>query len=214
MKMKTKFILLNLIVIAAITTSCGGSHIESTEKDWHNYLTTLSDYYPYSIDDEFIFKNDSLGVIWKNQPFTYSGDSIYPQTDFWSCNDPFASCYGDRTINISADFIEEGVSRYAYAPSNVSTFIAQSGSPEVWISWDIMLSFGPDNYYRGTCSVLCLPAEVLGQLTDTIIIPIRRQGTTNGEIDIPDGAYARIIKNKGLTDFSTDGKTVWKRVQF
>ena len=29
----------------------------------------------------------------------------------------------------------------------------------------------------------------------------------------PEGAYARIIKDQGLTDFSTDGKVAWKRVK-
>ena len=57
-----------------------------------------------------------------------------------------------------------------------------------------------------------MPKEVLAQLTDTIIIPIRRQGTTNREIVAPEGAYARIVKDHGLTDFSVDGTTVWRRV--
>ncbi len=128
------------------------------------------------------------------------------------CNNPFAECYGDRVVEIFANFIENGVDRCAYAPSGIRTFIAQSGSPDVWICWDIMLSFGPDDYYKGTYSVHCMPAEVIEQLTDTIVIPILRQGTKRGEIDVTDSAYARIIKEQGLTDFSIDGKTIWKRI--
>lgn len=211
--MKTKIILLNFITIAALCTSCGGrgEEIEPTEKDLNNYISALSHYYPYSINDEFIFRNDSLERIWENKPFTYSGDSIYPETEIWLCDEPGASCYGDRTAHIYADFIENGVSRYDYDPSQIGTFIAKSGSEEVYLSWNIMLSFGAYDYYRGSYSVICMPKEVLAQLTDTIIIPIRRHGTTNGEIDAPEGAYARIVKNQGLTDFSIDGKTIWRR---
>ena len=214
--MKTKLFFLNLIVIAAICTSCGGrdeeEEIEPTEKDLKTYISVLSHYYPYSINDNLIFKNENSGESWENKPFNYSGSSIYPETKIWLCDDPDASCYGDRTAQIAARFIENGVSQYDYDPSQISTFIAKSGSEEVYLSWNIMLSFGAYDYYRGSYSVICMPKEVLAQLTDTIIIPIRRQGTTTRVIDAPEGAYARIIKDYGLTDFSVDGETVWRRV--
>ena len=211
--MKTKLFFLNLIVIAAICTSCGGSYIEPTEKDLNDYISALSHYYPYSINDDFVFRNDDLGRIWENKPFTCSGDSIYPETEIWLCNDPFASCYGDRYACVSAYFMENGVSRNAYDPSNLITYIAKSGSVDVYISWDVFLSFGAYDYFRGSFNSSCKPQEVLSQLSDTIIIPIQRQGTASGVIDAPDDAYARIIKDQGLTDFSTDGKTIWKRIQ-
>lgn len=210
--MKAKFYLVSFIVIAAICSSCGSS-IEPTEKDLKNYITALSHYYPYSIHDDFIFENDSLGEKWENKPFTYSSDSIYPETEIWLCNELGASCYGDRSASIDSYFIENGVSRYSYSPSQVSTSINKGGSPDVHLSWYIYLSFGAYDYYRGHYNVTCAPSEVLSQLTDTIIIPIQRQGTTSGEITIPDGAYARIIKDIGLTDFTLDGRTYWKRVK-
>lgn len=212
--MKTKIFLLSLCV-AALCTSCGArdeDEIEPTEKDLKTYISVLSHYYPYSINDNFIFKNENSGESWENKPFTYSGDSIYPETEIWLCDEPDASCYGDRTAHMTARFIENGVSRYDYDPSQIGTFIAKSGSEEVYLSWNIMLSFGAYDYYRGSYSVICMPKEVLAQLTDTIIIPIRRQGTTNREIVAPEGAYARIVKDHGLNDFSVDGTTVWRRV--
>lgn len=213
--MKTKIFLLSLSVAAIICTSCRGhgDKIEPTEKDLKTYISVLSHYYPYSINDNLIFKNENSGESWENKPFTYSGDSIYPETEIWLCDEPYASCYGDRTAHIYACFIENGVSRYDYDPSQIGTFIAKSGSEEVYLSSNIMLSFGAYDYYRGSYSVICMHKEVLAQLTDTIIIPIRRQGTTTREIDAPEGAYARIVKYHGLTDFSVDGETVWRRVR-
>lgn len=58
-----------------------------------------------------------------------------------------------------------------------------------------------------------MPKEVLSILTDTILIPIQIQDTENERIAAPENAYARIVIGQGLTDFSTDGKTVWKRVK-
>ena len=213
--MKTKIILFSLCVAAIICTSCRGhgDKIEPTEKDLKTYISVLSHYYPYSISDSFIFMNDYSGESWENKPFTYSGDSLYPETEIWLCNEPYASCYGDRTAHIYACFIENGVSRYDYDPSQIGTFIAKGGSEEVYLSWHIRLSFGAYDYYRGSYSVNCMPQEVLAQLTDTIIIPIRRRGSTNGEKDNAEGAYARIVIGLGLTDFSLDGISVWRRVK-
>ena len=215
--MKTKLFLIGLIMAAVCFSSCeprnDGADGKLTEKDLNNYIAALSHYYPYTINDDFIFRNEKSGEKWENKPFVYDGDSIYPEVEIWLCNDPKASCYGDRVAHIYSYFIENGVSRYEYAPSRVATFIAEAGSVDMDITWDVYLSFGANDYYQGFYRVSCLPKEVLAQLTDTIIIPIQRQGTVSGDIAAPDGAYARIVKDQGLSDFSTDGITIWRRVE-
>ena len=216
--MKTKLFLIGLIVAAVCFSSCepknDGADGKLTEKDLNNYIAALSHYYPYSLNDEFIFRNESSGERWENKPFVYSGDSTYPETEIWLCDDLDASCYGDRTAQICSYFMEKSVSRYEYAPSCITTFIAKTGgSVDVNINWSVKLSFGAYDYYTGFYKADRAPREVLAQLTDTIIIPILRQGTASGVIAAPDGAYARIVKNKGITDFSTDGITIWRRVE-
>ena len=71
------------------------------------------------------------------------------------------------------------------------------------IFWSLELRLEEDEYYRGGSRITCSPDEILSQLTDTIILSID---------DTENGAYARIVKNQGLTDFSVDGTTVWRRV--
>lgn len=216
--MKTRIFLISLIMASVCLFSCehdgDGAEIAPTEKDLHNYIAALSHYYPYSINDVFIFRNESSGERWENKPFVYSGDSTYPETEIWLCDDSDASCYGDRTAQICSYFMEKGVSRYEYAPSGITTFIAKTGgSEDINFSWYVYLSFGAYDYYQGISTVRCMPEEVLNQLTDTIIIPIRHKGTASGVIAAPNGAYARIVTDKGLTDFSVDGTTVWRRVK-
>ena len=212
--MKTKIYLLSFIAFAVTFISCAGSTIEPTKKDLNNYIAALSHYYPYTINDDFIFRNEKSGEKWENKPFVYDGNSTYPEAEIWFCDDPMASCYGDRTAHMYSYFIENGVSRYEYAPSRVATFIAKSGgSVDMYLTWDVFLSLGSYDYYQGSTMVSCSPREVLAQLTDTIIIPIQRQSTASGDIAAPDGAYARIVKDQGLSDFSIDGITIWQRVK-
>ncbi len=212
--MKAKLFISNLIVIAAICSSCRGprsNEIEPTEKDLNNYITVLSHYYPYTLNDEFVFENESLGKRWENKPFVYGMDSIFPQTEIWLCDDPYASCYGDRVAGIYSNFMENGLSRFESSPSEISTYIRCNG--DAYIGWHIKLSFGIYDNCSGHYSISCMPKEVLSILTDTILIPIQIQDTENERIAAPENAYARIVIGQGLTDFSTDGKTVWKRVK-
>lgn len=215
--MKTKLFLIGLIMAAVCFSSCeprnDGADGKLTEKDLNNYIAALSHYYPYSINDDFIFLNESSGEKWENKPFVYDGDSVYPEAEIWLCDEPDAFCDGDRSASISSYFIENGVSKYEYDPSHIITSINQSGSVDVNINWSVKLSLGAYDYYTGFYMADRAPREVLAQLTDTIIIPILRQGTASGVIAAPDGAYARIVKNKGITDFSTDGITIWRRVE-
>lgn len=67
-------------------------------------------------------------------------------------------------------------------------------------------------FYTGEIRSYCSQEEVLTQLTDVITIPIQYYHKYGESVnDAPKDAYARIVREKGLTEFSIDGQTVWKR---
>lgn len=72
--MKSKLFVLSLIVATGLFSSCKTE--EPTETDWNNYVAALKHYYPYSLEDQFLFVNDSLGRTWEAQP--YDDTSIIP----------------------------------------------------------------------------------------------------------------------------------------
>ncbi len=197
--MKSKFFLISLILGTTLFVSC---YNDPSEKDMQSYLAALRPYYPYPENGTFIYRNDSLGRTWEVK-VEKSKDGDYPYTHMTICKREIASkCSGDRSVSIWTRFMREHIP-YDQSAGQLSTEIVYlGGASSMDIFWSLELRLEEDEY-RGGSRITCNPDEILSQLTDTIILSI--DGAENG-------AYARIIKDQGLTDFSTDGKTVWRRV--
>lgn len=206
--MKTKLFIISLLVMATgLLASCEGEH--PTEKEMKNYLSVLSTYYPYSLDDEFIFENESLGQTWEAKAYDRYNEGLYPYTHISVCNDVGSKCRGDRSASIIAWML--GPEAYSYSEMS-SGIYHEGGTNEVSIGWNVSLQMGDSACYKGSIQSVCRTEEVLSQLTDVITVPLHFEPLyPNMTIPSIDGAYARIVKGKGLTEFSLDGKTVWKR---
>lgn len=196
--MKSKLFVLSLIVATGLFNSCKTE--EPTETDWNNYVAALKHYYPYSLEDQFLFVNDSLGRTWEAQPYDDNKEE-YPYTHILICKkEPGSKCSGDGTAYIYALFMNKGEAPQDGGKSEITTYITHEGGSElVSINWSIVIRLGADEYYRGELRESCPASQVLSHLADTIVIPASKD------------SYARIVKDKGLTDFCVDGKTVWQR---
>ncbi len=209
--MKTKlFIVSFVIMLSGLVTSCEGE--SPTETEMKNYLAVLTHYYPYSANEIFVFANENQGYSWEAEAYDYYHNGIYPYTHLSVCNEVGAKCKGDREAVISAWMLEKGADS-SNGVSEVSTMIShEGGSSEVQINWYIRLQLSDSTFYTGEFRSVCLQKAVLSQLTDVITIPILYYHSAGeAAVGAHEGAYARIVKEKGLTEFSVDGQTVWKR---
>ena len=197
--MKTKIIIICLIASIAVLTSCAPK--KNVQKpDIDSYIATFLPYYPYSIEEDFFFVNEELDRKWEAK--AYSRDSIYPDIISYFEDNELCESYGAWAAEIYAHLLEKGVSEKAHGLNVISTSIISMGGATL-LTWSVQLYFSDKESYLGDVMIECSPDDIYSYFTDTIIIPLYA----------PEGAYARIVKNQGLTDFSVDGKTVWKRVK-
>lgn len=210
--MKAKLFIISLIIMATgLLVSCKNG---LSEAELNRYIAALKYYYPYSIDEEFLFENESLGQTWENEAYDYSREGIYPFTSIHICKTEVGSkCSGDRSAGIIACMIEKGKDENV-GYSEISTYLSQEGGhKEVYCLWRVSLIMSDGVIYMGEKRSYCNQDALLSQWTDVITIPIQYKQTSYTEsiISAPNDAYARIVKGKGLTEFSIDGTTTYIR---
>ena len=206
--MKKHFHIVSLLAIVVLMVACDHG---PSETELNNYLAALRPYYPYAIDERFIFVNDSLGKVWEAEP-DYHIDNAFPYTDIDKYS--YGKGSGQWNVSISCSLQTKDSSTY-YNSGKMDTYIDYIAGRH-HIIWGINLWL--DGRYQDPISggyiLICAENEILSYLTDTILLPIPWRYKTELPIVIaPDEGYARIIKHQGLTDFSIDGKTVWRRVK-
>lgn len=199
--MKTKFFLISLILGAGLLVACYNA---PSETDLQDYLTVMRPYYPYSVDDAFVFVNDSSGGKWIGYPYDYYKDGIYPYTDIYKSSSDYAA---EATICAWVQ-TEEGGTR----TGEIGTKILYMAGEYV-MSWNIALRLNDSVSFHGGFQCCCSESEILASFTDTILLPIPYQHDPKTPMVEFGEPYARIVKHQGLTDFSVDGKTVWRKVK-
>ena len=205
--MKTKIFLLGLLVLPFTFVSC---YHGASDEELRNYLTTMLPYYPYTMSEKFVFVNDTTGKIWECKPYDYYKDGLYPHTHILSCKEPLADCYGDWDVAVEAPIQPmDSADRLKYGFSMMKTRIVV-GRYQPWIGWDIQIRFESDQHIYSIREVRTRE-DIYSFFTDTIIVPIECHVIKSELISPTEGAYARVVKNQGLTDFSVDGKSVWRR---
>ena len=206
--MKTKVLIASLMaIVMGLIVSC--KQEEPTETDMKNYIEALKAYYPYSQGESVSFWNEDLERQWNLNANACNSHIIICK------NEPGSKCSGDRSATISTSFEEGGINSNKEIVSEIGTLLEhEGGSKTVFIRWDMSLRLSKEEYYQGSASVTCPTENVLAQFTDTIIVQITGKRSASGDMEsAPKGAYAHIVKGKGMTDFSLDDRTVWKRVK-
>ena len=200
--MKHKLFITISTALALLMTACDTG--QPTEAEMKEYLTVLSYYYPYSLTDTFVFVNDDLGKTWEAYPYCMDGDT-YPRTRLIRLSGKSTGW----SAYVEADMVTKDISN---KEGGILTYLNYAGGI-MDMHWDIKFVLNEDETIQGGYIITCSKDQLLSNLTDTILIPIPNQFIPGPPVIAPDGAYARIVKHQGLTDFSTDGKTVWKRVR-
>ncbi|MBO4250477.1 MAG: hypothetical protein J5884_04390 [Paludibacteraceae bacterium] len=208
--MRTRTLLFALC--ALLITSCAVQRTYPSQEELQRYRDSLLLYYPYSADEQFVFVNEQLGRTWEAKPDANNG--VYPITKigYNSNSQDFKSeSAGMWGVHVSAPMSEIGITHDNNNRCDIDTEI--SGQ---WSSCDVMIWFfairlsEKEIYLAEGLFQDSENHDVFTLFRDTLIIPI--DNDIRGRFELESGKpYARIVKHQGLTDFSTDGKTVWKR---
>lgn len=213
--MKTKLLILSFISALTLLVSCERPDPDLTAQ---SCLDLLAPYYPYSLDEDFIFVNDSLGERWEAKAYDVKKKGIYPWTHI-SDNKGSKKNPGGWGCDINAWVLENGVSPYAYSKSDLYTTIVYQPSitPDmpIGINWSTHIYLSGEEWYDGGVYMgFHSSTEFVSHFPDTIVLPINNHSTSTGYVSVPEGSYMRVVKNKGITDLSLDGgQTVWRRVK-
>ena len=208
--MKSKYLqIFCLMVVSLLVPSCEN---RPSEADMKACLAALSLYYPYSINDKYVFVNDSLDRTWIGRPYDYYKDGVYPHTELFVCNTVGAQCYGDRMVSIQASLATDGLDTKVVGFGIIETDVNYSAG-SFHVGWRIRIHLSEEESVTGGFSFSCSEGGFYEHLKDTILLPIPYQISQEMHVNSTAEGYARVVKNKGLVDFSIDGKTVWKRVK-
>lgn len=219
--MKSKNLIISLFFGAlALLVSCAPQEPEMKEVTAETCLDMLSAYFPYSIDEKFIFVNESLNKRCESDAHDRLKNGIYPEKHLrvedeggegtennWGC-DIHACMFNNQIPLDSLSYTHEWMER-------ISAYILynplESASP-IEMIWRVDFRISRKEYFTGFMDVHCLKTELFPMLKDTITLPIVAVLYQNSDV-VPEGSYVKIVKNQGMTEFSMDGQTVWKRVK-
>ena len=194
--MKTKIIIISLISCLCVM-SCRPKFINVNVQE---YVDTLKLYYPYSVGEKFIFMNDELGLTWEAKACDERGSFPHTTMDYPE-KDIRSKSYNVWGAYINADIVEKDLTPDNKNRNHIRTDIEGNGT-KAYVVWFVKILIYNEELATSK-GFMCDYNEVFSLLTDTILLPASS----------PEGSYARIVKYQGLTDFSVDGKTVWKRVK-
>ena len=217
--MKTKLFLFSLIGTFALMTSCTPKP-ELNEVTPKTCVVALSKYFPYSTDEKFIFVNESLNHRIEAKAYDAYKQGIYPQTIVEADQGE----EGEWSSSVHAYMFNtqinpDSLSWTHYWVERISAWIYNTPSESVapiWLVWGMSFRLSmrkPQEYFTAYWDVHCKPSELASLLTDTISMPIQTIVSPDMDTTIVEGSCVHIVRDKGIVDFSLDGKTFWRRVK-
>ena len=205
----TKSLFLLLAIAAAWLSSCSSGPLNS---DWESYRAEMLRYFPYQVKDTCVFENTDKDSSILFLPHDSYGS--FPSSDIYISNcGPFEKC-GPSEVYISALWHGTEDKNKSY----VQMILSNWGGNKMEFHCSYSIWSRSDNEYYGIITATYPMDEVLSYLQDTLVLPFERyyfmEDGVRTHIDISSqGAYLRLVKGHGLTDFSLDGTTVWHQVK-
>lgn len=217
--MKTKLFLFSLIGTFALLTACTPVP-ELNEVTPETCVVALSKYFPYSTDEKFIFVNESLNHRIEAKAYDAYKQGIYPQTIVEADQGE----EGEWSSSVHAYMFNtqinpDSLSWTHYWVERISAWIYNTPSESVapiWLVWGMSFRLSmrkPQEYFTAYWDVHCKPSELASLLTDTITLSIQSIESPDMDTTIVEGSCVHIVRDKGIVDFSLDGKTFWRRVK-
>ena len=224
--MKRYFLFVGVCIIAGIMSSCNNNPEpeDSMYATPQNTLNYLLHYVPYKVGQSLVFSNEDLGREWTVNPYEYKDVYYDPNEEPRFPNIHFMDVrksgdhVGTWDVEIEAALLEEGVSRIAdYLSATSMAVHGNNNTDTVEVLWMPSIRLSQTEYYDGLHRIHYTQEQFLPSLGDTIHLSLYRmrkyEGADYKMVEAPEGCYINMVKDKGLTDFCVDGKTIWKRVK-
>lgn len=203
-----KSLFLLLAIVAAWLSSCSTGGPSNT--DLKRYQAELLRYFPYHIGDTCVFKNtenDSSIVL---RPIDKYNFGSFPYSNIFNCSSTDKCGSG-----VSVDAIWNETDNEMRANIEMDMEHMRGGDNMAYYCvYNMWL--GEEVRYSGNIMTMYPIANLLSYIPDTLVLPILQYMILTGgkTTDISSqGAYIRLVKDHGLTDFSLDGTTVWHQVK-
>ena len=216
MKKYLIFAILVITVVAGVFLSCNREPEMPTEVTMQNVLNVVMRYYPYEEGDVLTFKNENTGETLslaakssENMPFlsTDVGDMTYKPSE-----DAETNTWGWK-IEVASFFTVDGLDVPNNKSSVMTVIMADTERQRMQNNWNCGIQLNGNEFYRCDRLSQCQPKDVYTYLTDTISLIVRDVTTVKGITRLPEDGYLYIVRDKGITEFCLDGKTIWKRVK-
>jgi len=220
--MKKHFLLFaSIIAFAGIFVSCNNEPDgpeppkEATPQNTADYLLR---FVPYEIGQSLVFANESLGREWTIKPYEYKNSyydpnevPVFPKVNI--IEERGGDYKGQWIVDIQADLLEEGVSRVADKMSSTSVSLnGDNNTDTIAITWMLAIRLSATEFYDGGLQrYYCTRKDFFTFIGDTVHLTLNRMREGQIMVEAPSGCYINMVKDKGITDFCVDGKTIWKR---
>ena len=218
---KTGVFLCGFIGALVLLISCRPIDPKQKEATPETCIDALMPYFPYSLDEEFIFFNENLHHRIEAKAHDSNKDGIYPDTfvqsengkdsnSEWSCS--------VRAFMFNSKINPDSLAWTHYTVEEISAYIANHPSEEaspMEMIWKVALRLDLKNGFIVYWDVHCERDELSSLLKDTITLPVYSIFSYDQTMDttVIDGSCVHIVKNEGIVDFSLDGQTFWRRVK-
>ena len=222
---KQVFLMASILIMTCVLSSCGKTDPvdpqlpeermdpEPMEVPNAVNLQTCTDvvlrYFPYSAEETLTFQNDKTNEIWKITPqYNPERQETFPSIESYDNYQMGTEWY----LCITAWFMREGKvfpeeKRCAGVICIVNPKTLQGDIISVIWKNSVSLTANTDDTYTNRLDFQYDTTLLFTQhFTDTITLPMAKLDTT-----LPSTACMHIVRGWGITDFSLDGESVWRR---
>ena len=204
--MKSRNLVCSVVLsLLYLLTSCNPIEPKEEKISIDECTNLVAQYFPYTKNSEIQFSSENGDLI---SMFAleskYDGSCPVVVTDSLLGPETFSLVYTYFYVSSDIPETQNRIYSQMFFPYNGDT---------ATIDWMITLQWEKDVYYD-VCTRKIIPLKnPYISLTDTLEFPILyRLSKTESQYAL-NGAYVRIVRHKGLTEFCVDGETIWKRVK-
>ena len=205
-------------IVVCFCTACERTIHKQGMVNTDAYLDVMRQYFPYEINEHFVFENEQTKERKECDAYNYNNryGEIYPIIEEFASAIDSTDSYGDWSINVKAPMLAgDNPQALEYTPGHITFFISGS-TYQSWcfVSQRVVLRLSKDEHFVGSVEGRHVDTtEVFSFFTDTITIPLTKRQVEHSSELLPEGAYVHIVRNVGITDFSLNGESVWRRIE-
>ena len=178
-------------------------------------IEAMLPYFPYDSAEHFVFEDELSKKLWiadAYRVYAFDNEGVYRLQDYPAIKIEEGN-YGIWYTSIKARMKVPSDLDPVDNPSIIISSLDRY-SDRCVIMFNTRVKIGENDSYAGRLEINTDSVAWVSCFTDTITIPFTSHTRDHKRDTLYEGACVHLVKDKGMTDFSLDGKTYWKRIQF